>query len=247
MLLPLVGCTAAPRQIDAGPDSPPAHHDTGLDYRRDIGPAPPRDAWIGDLTGDVWEGTVACPFASGSSRVRIVLDHVTSDGPRTGIVILGEGVAPPLPSRDIGYPPGFDDADLGRFVPYEGFAYPIANGWQSAGVVSLVTYDYGVFEAWCELQVPVPLGDGRPGYGVLPAGQESRSSTGCVYAPYDGPSFPIDCARLAAADCPDCCACTAGGCASSTAHERRIEFTIGADGEGWGATDDPCRPHVTRT
>lgn len=238
----IAGCSGSATR-DAGDDTDFVPHGP------DVGPPPPHDAAIGDLGGDHWEGEVdGLALPSGSSHVRIWLDHASGDGPRTGLVTFGEGPAFPLPTRgDIGYPPGFGFDSIGTMDNdlTEGFGYPFEAGSSAIGAhVTVRINGSGLWEPWCELQTPVPLGDGSGDWGCLPEGGGQGNATECIYEPVNGPAYPIDCGRMLLCQPPGICDCTATGCVARERVTRTFDFDVsGASAEG---TLDGLPLHLTR-
>jgi hypothetical protein len=213
IVLVIVGCSPPRRPPpDAGPnrDGGPRHFDTGVDPARDAGRAVPRDAYIGNLGGDVWEGWIES-YAS------------------------------------LGYPVGLDLDDMRALMPAEGFGYPIENGSIEGNRIVLTLNELGLWEPWCELQTPVPLGNGQVGWGCLPVGDTAQGPSECVITPPDGPMLTVDCTRLRLCSSVNVCACTADGCVVRERGVIAIDLQISdAHADGTISIGGPRPAHLVR-
>ncbi len=220
--------------LDApGLDAPGPTYDTRLplaDAPRGDAPRFVADAPRGDGGGEIWEGYVeAYTFASGSDRVRLVLDSATGDGPRTGTVTFGMGT-PPAPATDplVGYPPG------GRLYEqrfFEGFAYPLESGTRTGRRTQVGWSLNSMWEAWCQLQTPY---EQEGSWNCLPYGSayltEYSEGGFCAYGvPHEETFVPVDCGQLGLCIERPVCTCTAAGCNYWPVAGSSMDFTASGD------------------
>lgn len=170
---------------------------------------------IGEGTGQAladyaasWDGYAeAYTFSpSGSDRVRLVLDESGQ-----GTMQFGDGpLLPPPADPDVGYPPGDGAAFSGpagpRPVLREGFLYPVHETMVADKRLRLSVRVSDLYEAWCALQTPVPLG--QDAFGCLPNDGFSWTADSCMVG-----SMPVDCGKLSLCLAGSgVCSCTATSC-----------------------------------
>lgn len=228
--------------IDAGEVSPAL--DGALLPHPDAGP-------MGDRAGDVWDGYIeSYTSPSGSDAVRIVFDSATGDGPRTGIVVFGEGVPPPPPTDpDVGYPPGVEHGIGGDVAgPWEGFEYPIAEASVSGARVRVAVDLGGFYTAWCGLQTPVAQDESGEQYGCLPNTGGGSSAEGCWYNdPITTEPVFVDCGKLFLCSQYQVCDCNAARCTSRPLQTVSFDFRVTGDtGTGSVILGDLHNVHLTR-
>jgi hypothetical protein len=147
-------------------------------------------------------------FASGSDEVRIVI----TDGAPSGYVVFGNGMPPPAPDPNTGYPPSNDPGGVagagGRYAidVYEGFRYTALAGNVTRDRVRFKIKSSELWQEWCALQTPVPLQDGSEGYGCMPNLGYSSDGTRCFQA-----DKQVDCGKLQLCT-SGVCECTAQSC-----------------------------------
>jgi len=226
-------------RADLGPLPDGSRPDDPFDRIRDGGGASTDSGWTpppgdmapaGDRAGNTWDGYVeSYSFPSGSDRVRIIFDSATGDGPRTGVVIFGEG-SPPPPATDptIGYPAGAGEGY--RQEIWEGYEYPIVEGSVSGARVQ-VAVDLGhLYEDWCRLQMPIPQDDSGMWWGCLPNTGGGSGPSGCFYNdPDTDEPIGVDCGKFELCFGARVCECDATRCEASTG--QRIEFDFRVDGD----------------
>jgi hypothetical protein len=169
------------------------------------------------------ESAPAYRFPSGATSIVLELEFL--DNPNvfpnlTGTITFGSGEPPPPPSDpNVGYPVGLSYAELLSYdpaeaasvfgdtrvlPPLEGFEYFISQTAfldtrleELADGVILLRYSTGEYlEPWCELQTPVP--DGNGGYAcIAPYDRTSTDDTGACFADYlDYSACPPDLEQL---------------------------------------------------
>jgi hypothetical protein len=232
-----------PGPFDAGPG---ARFDTGPGAPPDTGPPidgflvfrdarPPDGGPIGDREGDVWEGYVeSASFPSGSDAVRIVFDSATGDGPRTGIVIFGEGPGPgPVTDPSVGYPPDFFGWGRGVLPIVEGFEFPIITASVSGTRVRVSVSMTAPWLEWCSLQTPYPVGGGGDSFMCHPNLGTEIGDRDCALIAEDGTRIVVDCGWISLCDFGGPCFCTAEGCTIRENGTIDFDFSVTADrGDG---------------
>lgn len=198
---------------------------------------PPYDAGpTGDRAGDEWDGYVeSYRFPSGSDHVRIVFDSAAGDGPRTGIVVFGEGpLLPPATDPDVGYPPGVAGPMsplLDR--PWEGFEYPIASASVSGARVLVTIERADLWARWCAIQTPVPTEPGSSSFACVPNSASGSDGTSCYLLDATGTHTPIDCGKLQLCHFAMVCVCDAASCRRGHVGENTFDFhVVGSNGDG---------------
>jgi hypothetical protein len=158
-------------------------------------------------------------FPSGSDEVRIVI----TDGAPSGYVVFGNGMPPPAPDPNTGYPPSSSGGAAGAagaagagaapgLEVYEGFRYTILAGNVTRDRVRFKVESHELWKEWCALQTPVPLQDGSGGYGCLPNLGWSSGPEGCrIYDPNTGAERVVDCGKVQLCSFR-VCECTAQSC-----------------------------------
>jgi len=176
-------------------------------------------ARTGETLGDYaasWDGYLeAFEFASGSDRVRIMLDE-NGDG----YVEFGDmPLYPPPTNPDVGYPEGYDYPlmDLPR-GPVEGFRFTVRGATVEMRRIQLGVESGELYKAWCEIQTPVlDEYNSTPEeqfYGCLPNTGGGGGDDGCfIYDPADpSASIAVDCGKLTLCSFSGACTCAADGC-----------------------------------
>jgi hypothetical protein len=234
---------AASQNLEQPPAPDVAFYSSPLEFRgRWIGEADDVFAF-GLLPG---EPPPTYTFPSGARRIVLDLlasDDPSGSFPRvTGTITFGDGEPPPPPTDpDVGYPVDVSYLDLLAYdpdatppdilydasplPPLEGFSYsiseiafsdtPPAQAVQD-GLLQLA-YESGEYlQPWCELQTPVP--DGQGGYACIEPSRGLSFNEGVCAVPYeDGRVDVVNCDKLflcGAGQPPNNgrCACDSTGC-----------------------------------
>ena len=201
--------------------------------------------------GDDWQGYVeSYHFRSGSDHVRIVFETATGDGARTGVVVFGDGTAPPRATDPtVGYPPAFDLMNAASLI-VEGFRYPIVDGRVTGSRVQLTVNLAAVWSDWCALQTPVAQDTTGELFGCLPnAATSTDADGGCSYTdPMSQSHVAVDCTRLYLCRTAHVCECDSAACRSgSMAGQVAFDFQISGDrGDGTAMLDLSRNVHLMR-
>ena len=183
-----------------------------------------------------WDGYVeAWQFASGSDRVRVVLDAAGQ-----GTLELGDQplFAPPT-DPNVGYPPGVEWSLPGNLPPIEGFQYPVQEARVEARRLRLDADPNDIVKAWCQMQTPV-LDEGipqQPTYACVPNWGYEQTGTGCAQVnPQTNEHVPVDCVKLGLCMLPGDCECTATGCDVRASSPMQLDAALQGDGNDLAGT-----------
>ncbi len=226
-----VGCASA---VNGHDDARQTDATTGVDV------ALPR--------GDDWQGYLeSFRFGSGSDHVRIVFDVASGDGPRSGVVIFGEGSVPPVTDPTLGYPPSFDPMTVPSLT-IEGFRYPIINGLVTGSRVQLAVNLSAPWADWCALQMSVAQDSTGQSFGCLPNAPFATNGTVCSYTdPMTHTQVAVDCTRLYLCRTARVCACDASSCRAGSIGQVTFDFQVTAGrGDGTVMLDSLHNVHLTR-
>jgi len=224
-LVATVACSQDP--VDLGNNTPARTGETLSDYAA---------SWDGYLE--------AFEFASGSDRLRIVLDEHGD-----GYVEFGDMPVYPAPTNpDVGYPEGYEyDIFNVPSGPIEGFRYTVRGATVEMRRIQLGTESGELFKAWCELQTPVldelNSTPDEQVYYCLPNTGGGQGPDECYMGdPADPLAYIIvDCGKLALCTFSASCTCTADGCTTMLAEtlessDVRVDAALEAGGEELAGT-----------
>jgi hypothetical protein len=197
-----------------------------------------------------WDGYAeGYNFASGSDRVRLVLDE-------NGEGYLEVGEAPlfaPATDPDVPYPVELAEPPLhGYHGLTEGFRYTarfakVEGARMQVGFVGLELYT-----SWCELQTPYPSTLGVGGYACLPNGPMKVVDGACILTREDdGTTMEVDCYKLDMCGLGFLCSCSADSCGVSEVESleqatSRLDGALENGGNTLDADLDGVRIRLTR-
>ncbi len=180
--------------------------------------------WVGDLES----GTLP----SGGAQVALDIEAAEIGEPVVATVVFGDGPPPAEPTDpDVGWPAGVDP-QLEAVPVADGFAYRSLDGTRTGDRLQIEVAVTELWESWCALQTPYPVGDGSPEAQCLPNRPWDASPFGCVIqGDADNPEMPVDCLKLTLCRRTRVCSCTTtDGCVSSiTGLTLEIDVTIDGD------------------
>jgi hypothetical protein len=158
-----------------------------------------------------WDGYVeAYAFASGTDRVRLVLDENGEGYLQLGDVPLLDPPSDP----DVGYPPGVDysfpAASLAGTM--EGFQYTALAASVQNRRIQFAVYGQELYADWCALQTsyyqPMESQAGEAIYSCIPEGGVSFGDECSVEG------IPFDCDKVGICVSRSACTCDADGCSA---------------------------------
>jgi hypothetical protein len=156
-----------------------------------------------------WDGYAeGYRFASGSDRVRLVLDE-------NGEGYLEVGDAPlfaPATDPDAAYPVEVAEPPLHGYRGLtEGFRYTARFAQVEGARVQVGFVPLELYTSWCELQTPYPSPIGA-GYNCLPSGPVNVVDGACILTTPDGSTMEVDCYKVDLCGLGFVCSCSAEGC-----------------------------------
>jgi hypothetical protein len=194
--------------------------------------------WVGVLqTGSL---------PSGSSQVVLEIMAANIGEPVVATLVFGEGPPPGEPTDpELGWPAGVDP-QLEAVPVADGYFYRSLDGTRTGDTLRIDIAITELWESWCALQTPHPVGGGSPEAQCLPNRPWDATPFMCsVEGDAENPELSVDCLKLSLCRRTRVCSCTnMGGCVPSpTGLTLEVEVTIeGEEAFGtlrWSSEDEP--------
>lgn len=185
-----------------------------------------------DLEGR-WTGTLETGYLpSGSSGFVVDLEVARADEPVMASVVFGEGEPPAAPTDpELGWPTGVDPQLAGIPVA-DGFVYRSLGGTRIGDRVRVDIAVTDLWQSWCALQTPYPVGGESDEAQCLPNRPWNVSPFEChIEADEENPDLLVDCLKLTLCRRTRVCTCSlADGCSPSrTGLTMQLDATFDGD------------------